>query len=429
MASIRKDTKLDSLTCRRLRTQALVLGVCGWGLAAWSVAVAGPFDRFGTLKGVDFLQFYVAGSFLADGPATALYDWSSFASAVKLVAGNDDLQFVSLYPPQVALLFSPLAKLPYLQALIAWTIVSVTLYALCARAIAASLDLPTEQRQLGLLLAFAAWPFQQLVLHGQIGSLVLAAVTAGWLAFRRARWWWLGVALGSLAFKPQFGTIAMAAMVAAPSWRLLGGIAAGGAAQLALVALLAGPGLVISYLPVAGWILEHPAAFEPKLWQTHGLRGFFTLLLGSGPIALVAYQLAAVGVFVLVGLVWIRQRSPEIRYAAMVIAGLLINPHLYVYDLVVLLVPLALVMRWAMDRSASGARALVWIAYSLYWLPLLAPLAAVTHVQLTAPAMVALLLTLRAAPALPIVHPESAPPSRPAAGVLRPGTAAEAPRS
>ena len=430
MTSIKNDTKPDGLTCRRLRAQALALGVCGWGLAAWAVAVPGAFDRFGTLKGIDFLQFYVAGSFVAEGAAARLYDWPAFAAAVRsTVPGTGDLLFLSVYPPQLALLFAPLARLPYFQALAVWTVVSVTLYALSARTVAGSLGLSARQRRVGYLLAFAAVPFQQLVLHGQVGALVLGLVTAGWLAFRRERWWWLGVALGSLAFKPQFGTMAVAAIVAAPSWRLLAGIAAGGLGQLAVAALLAGPGPLASYLAASARIVQHPGVFEPKLWQTHSLRGFFELLAGSGPVALWAFGLAAAGVLIVLRLIWARQRSPELRYAAVVMAGLLLNPHLYVYDLVVLLVPLALVARWALDCDQGRARRVVLLAYGLYWLPLLGPLASLTHVQLTAPAMVALLLTLRAAPAPPIVHPESAPPSRPAADAWPPVSPAAAPRS
>ena len=42
-------------------------------------AVAGPFDRFGTLRCVDFLQFYAAGWLVWSGRAEGLYDWEVFA--------------------------------------------------------------------------------------------------------------------------------------------------------------------------------------------------------------------------------------------------------------------------------------------------------------------------------------------------------------
>ena len=98
-----------------------------------------------------------------------------------------------------------------------------------------------------------------------------------------------------------------------------------------------------------------------------------------------------------------RAASPHLAFAAIVVAGLLVNPHLYVYDLVVLIVPLALVTGWLVttpDRAAACVR-LAWAALLIYWLPLVAPALGLLHVQLMAPAMVWLVWSLRAAARTP----------------------------
>ena len=70
------------------------------------------------------------------------------------------------------------------------------------------------------------------------------------------------------------------------------------------------------------------------------------------------------------------------------------NPHLYVYDLVLLAVPLAVLASWLASHPEVAARPTAPLAYALVWLPLIGPLAAITQVQLTAPAMMGLLWAL-----------------------------------
>jgi hypothetical protein len=104
------------------------------------------------------------------------------------------------------------------------------------------------------------------------------------------------------------------------------------------------------------------------------------------------WLLGAVGVLWLARWVSGRTDDRRLQFAAVVIAGLLINPHLYVYDLVVLAAPLCAIGSWLMARGMNCAdRSLAMTAFAVFWAPLLGPFAAVTHVQLTAPLLVFLL--------------------------------------
>ncbi len=83
-------------------------------------------------------------------------------------------------------------------------------------------------------------------------------------------------------------------------------------------------------------------------------------------------------------------RDRRIAFSAVIVAGLLIDPHLYGYDLVILTVPLALIAD--VYRTERGGAAP--LAYALFWAPLVGPFAALTHVQLTSPLALAWLWRL-----------------------------------
>ncbi len=378
-----------------LRLHAVSLAVASWLVLAWTQAVAGQFDRFGTLRGVDFLQFYAAGWFVAHGHVDRLYDWDAFARTLpRVVSGIGDLLFLPVYPPQVAYLFAPLAHLPYLQALAIWTAISAALYVAAVQVVVRALPALSSYRVESWGFALGFPPFLLLIAHGQVASLAVPLLVASLLALEAGRPLLVGLALGSLAFKPQLGTFAIAALVLTPSWRLMAGLLIGLGLHVGLAASMRGGTLLLGYIEVGQRLLTSAGEFEPKVWAMHSLRGALELLLGHGRLATACWLLAGVGVLWLARHAWSRHRSSEVRFALIAITGLLLNPHLYVYDLVLLAVPLACLAAWLVERCNPIDASVQYLAYSLVWLPLLAPLAAFTHVQLTAPALVALLWCL-----------------------------------
>ena len=173
-------------------------------------------------------------------------------------------------------------------------------------------------------------------MHGQIAALVLVCFTCAWLALRRDSWWWFGRALGSLAFKPQFAIAAVLAVLVSRSGRVC--IAAAGAATLqgALTVLSLGVLPVQEYLLKIPVILQSAALFEPKLWQMHNLKGFCGLLVGTGMLGAVAAGILSLLVVYSVYATWRDTAAADIRLSSLVLGAVLVNPHLYVYDLVVL---------------------------------------------------------------------------------------------
>ena len=404
-----------ALTPARLQMHAVVLAAGLWITFAYTLATPGAFDRNGLLKGIDFLQFYVAGKFVANGTAAQLYDWDVFARELRsVIPGTGELLFVSVYPPQLALALAPLGTLPYLPAVALWMLVSALLYAACARATSRVLPEIREARLSWALLAMGFVPFLQLIAHGQVGALALACLTLAWLALRRDRWWLAGLALGSLCFKPQFLTAAVLAVLVTRELRVAAGAIVGAAIQVVAVSLALGPSIWSGYLDKVRLIMRMPEAFEPKPWQMHNLKGFWLLLLGESQAATGVWLLSAAAVTGVILLIAYRTRSADLRTAVVVIGTVLLNPHLYIYDLVILMVAIAALARWLLDTPrAPEAPAIRVLLHLLWWAPLIGPLSRLTHLQVTPVLLATMLLVLwravseTAVPAPPTGHPQT----------------------
>ncbi len=97
----------------------------------------------------------------------------------------------------------------------------------------------------------------------------------------------------------------------------------------------------------------------------------------------------------LAALVWRSSAPLALRFSALVLAAVLVNPHLFVYDLLVLAPVLLLLADWTMTQAPHlPAPALPLLLYLTFVLPLFGPLSRWTHVQLSVPVFVLLLWTL-----------------------------------
>jgi glycosyl transferase family 87 len=380
------------------RPEVLALGLVLMASAIWVLSTPGPLDRFGALKGTDFAQFYASARLVATGHVDQLYNWSVYVHELSSsVPGPEGLLYLPIYPPALALVLAPLGALPYLNAAAIWTFVSAGLYILASLVVARQFDALWRDRFSVALLLIGFPAFQQLLLYGQVSAIALGLVVLAWLALTGGRTFWSGVALGALVFKPQMLTITTLALLGVPSWTLAFGIVAGAAGELLLTGALLGAGVFWGYLDTVRRVLANPGAFEPKAEQIQSLRGFFVALGGDNVFTVALFLIATAAVCWVAARATRRSATPHQSFAIVVLAGLLVNPHLYVYDLVLLVLPLAVATARVLDAPIvdSRVRRLGVAAYTTYWLPLVAPALGLLHVQLMAPAMLWLLWMLR----------------------------------
>ena len=81
----------------------------------------------------------------------------------------------------------------------------------------------------------------------------------------------------------------------------------------------------------------------------------------------------------------------SLRFSALLLATVLLAPHLTVYDLVILAPAFLLLSDWLVNEPGDAEQHLKLLLYLGYALPLLGPLARWTHLQLSVLVMTALL--------------------------------------
>jgi len=379
------------LSAKRVRAHGLLLALCLWTVYAVDMSAPGLLDRNGLIKGTDFLHFYTLGNLALHSRGDLLYDMRAQAElARKLVTQAPDSVYVPLYGPQVSLLFVPFARLPYGWALAAWLAVNVLIFAFCCYAVWKTCPHLQAHRWTVLGLAIAFPGFFHLLAWGQTAGLALLCLTLAYLALRHDQRWLAGLAIGSLIFKPQLGVAAAVVFVFAAEWKVIVGGLAGACVQLAVAWMHHGTAVMRAYLHALLHVGEILPLFEPRPYQTHSLRSFWSLLLPWPQIAFGLYVVSALVVLALAVRCWRSGAYLEIRYSALLFATVLVSPHLTVYDLVIL-APAFLLLS---DRALAYRDSAPWVSpllYVCYPLFLLGPLARITHLQLSVVAITALL--------------------------------------
>ncbi len=391
-------SSLTWLTPRRLRAQAIVLALCLWGVCAVDFATPGLFDRAGNIKFQDFLPFYMSARLVTQHRAGDLYDQKIQADEMQSIVQRPNRVVIpNLYGPQVGLWFAPLAGLSFHVAAGVWAALSLILYFGCLYAIWRSCPGLAFHRKIVALAAVAFPPLFHVFVRGQISALVLACFTVAFLAFQSRRPWLAGAALGLLVLKPQFLVAIPLVLLFAGAWKPFVSLLLSAAGQLALTRLYFGASVMHAYVEMLLHPLRWISAAELSLApiQMHSLRSFWSLLVPSPTIAFALYALSSAAVLAITLVIWRSQSQLALRFSALVLAAILINPHLFVYDLLALAPVLLLATDWALAKKQDcSSPPLKLFLYLAFVLPLFGPLSRWTHIQLSVPVFAAILWTL-----------------------------------
>lgn len=381
------------LTLKRLRVHGLILALCLWSVYVWNMAAPALRDRAGNLKGTDFLHFYTLGSLAMAHRGADLYSMQAqSALAAQRVPAAAGIRYLPLYPPQVSILFAPFARLSYPRALILWLTLSALLYGLCVYAVWRTCPNLQSYKLTVLILALAFPAFWHLLAWGQTSALALACFTLAFFTLRAQREFLAGLALGCLIFKPQLGVASAIIFLATRQWKVIAGALLSASAQLAAAWIYYGPDPLRAWIQLLSRVPTLLPLLEPKLYQTHSLRTFWTLLLPWPRLDLALYILTALLTLALAVRCWQSTLSLALRYSALLLATVLVAPHLTVYDLVILAPAFLLLSDWIIVQPHHpNTPHLKLLLYLAFILPLLGPLARWTHLQLTVPVMLAIL--------------------------------------
>lgn len=394
------------LNRRRIRAQAILLALCLWGVCAFDYATPGLFDRAGNIKFQDFIQFPISARLIAQGHVSSLYDTPVLNQQIRAIVGNTKAHLEFYNAPQIVLPFLALSRLSFLTQAAIWVALSLLIYFACVHSLWETCSALQPYPGLVVLCALAYPPLFHVFVRGQLSVLILLCFTCSYLAFRKQQDWLAGIALGFLVFKPQFLVAIPFVLLAAQAWKAFAGVVISAAAQLAFACLVFGPALLRTYILL---LLEHASQPELSLSpdQMHSLRSLWVLLIPSAAAVWMLYALSSIVTIALAAAVWRSSSRLALRFSALTLAAVLVNPHLFVYDLLALVPVLLLGADWAIAHKSKSSL-FSMLLYLAFILPLFGPLSKGTHIQLSVIVFVALLWILYRGRIRPLASAESA---------------------
>ncbi len=296
------------------------------------------FDDKGLGIPIDFVNVWSAGKLVLDGHPALAYDWGIQKQVQVAVLGRSyEGNFAWHYPPPFLFVASLLAHFPYGVAFIGWALASLVPYLVVMRAIVG--------RPFGLLLALAFPVVLTNTLVGQNGFLTASLIGAT-LYLMPVRPVLSGICLGLLSYKPQYGLLFPLVLIAASQWTVFVS-AAVTAVALAFVSWLAFG--TESWQAFFHWMPMFSQAFLTEGRAPWGkMQSIFALVRyfgGTEQLAWVFQWIMSGTVAVLLALMWRSRVSYPLKAAALAAGTLLITPYLFLYDLMILAIPVAFLVR------------------------------------------------------------------------------------
>jgi Glycosyltransferase family 87 len=302
------------------------------------------FDDKGLGIPTDFVNVWSAGRLVLDGQAAQAWDWDIQKQVQVAVLGQSyQGNFAWHYPPPFLFLASLLAHFPYAVAFIGWAGMSLMPYLVVMRAIIG--------RPFGWLLAAAFPVVLTNTLVGQNGFLT-ASLIGGTLYLMPMRPVLSGICLGLLSYKPQYGLLFPLVLIAASQWTVFITAAVVVVAMATLSWLAFG---TESWQAFFHWMPMFSQAFLTEGRAPWGkMQSIFALVRyfgGTEQLAWVFQWIMSGAVAVVLAALWRSRVSYPLKAAAVAAGTLLITPYLFLYDMMVLAIALAFLVRIGLNRG------------------------------------------------------------------------------
>ena len=336
----------------------------------------------------DFINVWAAGRLALEGHPAQAWDWDIQRPIEVAQLGQDFLGYFAWhYPPPFLFVASLLARLPYGAAFMGWVFISLIPYLVVMRAIVG--------RPFGWMLALAAPMVLNNALVGQNGFFT-AALIGGTLYLMPVRPVLAGICLGLLSYKPQYGLLFPLVLIAASQWTVFFSAAAV-TVLMAVVSWLAFG--TESWQAFFHWMPMFSQAFltegKATWWKLQSLFSLVRFLGGTEQLAWIFQWVLTATVAVVLAVMWRSRVSYSLKAAALATGTLLITPYLFMYDMMVLAIPVAFLVRIGLrsgfqpyELPALGCAAALILSFIMFGAP----------VGLGSTLIVATLIMRRAAP-------------------------------
>ena len=321
--------------------------------------------------GGDYRAFYAAGEIVADGKIESLYELQTQFDYQKklLLEPKEFLAFA--YPPHFALVYAPLAELPFRLSYVVHTILMAAALALACVMIQRLYPRLIESPFLLFFLALTAYPILRSVFGGQNTALSILLIVGCWYYVRHERPLLAGVFLGLLFFKPQFALPLAGLFFLSGRWRVWVSAGATTLALFALNAAILGPDWVSAWIEGVQnqFSLDGRISYTAMVSWLGAAHGIF----GASPAAAdaVGWALSAATILAISWVWYAGGRTADFN-AQMALASLcviLISPHTAYYDTGIALVAAVVLLA----RAGNLNLAAILVIWAAGLLELLAP--------------------------------------------------------
>jgi hypothetical protein len=301
--------------------------------------------------GADFVQFYAA-ALLSGAEPDKIYDSQSQIDIQRQFSAGarDGVHWPYLHAPFFTVLLIPLRWFSYVGAFWLWTLFTLTLYLFSVIILIRSAPIRRPPLKLSLAVAGAAPVLYWLILTGQTTAIALFIWTMALVFLQQGRFYWSGFVLGFLSYRAQYLTIILPLLFLRRMWWGMFGF------STSLVALILLGGLMFSfdsYLQYIEAVRQQSGRIEnltQPLSHYVTIYGFFRQLLPP----LWALYGTALASSILVywlwkvwrGVVHFRSGIFDLQYASLVTTTLLLMYHGFVYDLLLLTIPMLLLYQY-----------------------------------------------------------------------------------
>jgi Glycosyltransferase family 87 len=316
----------------------------------------------GRLRCVDFGWMWLSGRFAVSGNSAQIFDYSTFSAAQTALFGHDNCPFLTpyVYPPTYLFMTYFLGFMPYFTAFGAWVLATLFLYGTAVYTI-----IP---RRAAVIAAMS--PFFVAV-NADFGhnGLISAALVGFSLAFLERRPWLSGIFMGLLSYKPHIGVLFPLALLASRNWRALA------SATMASVVLAIAAAFAFGS---EGWpsflhtLLNRQSTLSPDPAVPLALHSVFGLLgwvEASAPVSWVGQILVAAIVALTVCAVWAKRIPFSLKAAVLCIGSTMIPPYILFYDLCILSIAVAFLVRDGLARGfLPGERTVILICFAALFL-------------------------------------------------------------
>jgi arabinofuranan 3-O-arabinosyltransferase len=328
------------------------------------------FDAKGHFIHTDFVNVWAAGKLALDGHPAQAWDWGIHKQVQVAMLGQDYVgDYAWHYPPPFLFVAMLLAHFSYATGLVGWAAASFVPYMAMMRAVVG--------QRFGLLVGAGFPVVLANTMAGQNGFLT-AALLGGTLILLPARPILAGICLGLLSYKPQYGLLFPLALIAASQWRAFAS-AAVTTAVLALVSWIAFG--TESWQAFFHWMPMFSQAFftegRATFFKLQSVFGLVRTFGGNEQLAWTFQWMMSGAVLAGIVMLWRSRAEYALKAAALPTGTLLLTPYLFLYDMMVLAIPVGLLLRIGLaegfrrgELAALACAVALLIAFPFFEMPL-----------------------------------------------------------